>query len=1466
MIIIYVTVIIIVITIIVLVLLKHKDSFVVKLNNNSTGTKNVQEIYTFPNCTGCVTLSNKLKPYIMYTFTDNRCAKSNTYDYIDATHLSNLVNYSLSQYDINNKLSSCSSEYNSLFSTIKGKYILLFRQDSIKIRLNHISIYERNYLSSPIQISSIYTTNQNIDPTTILNVNNTSVLEFGGNYDIKKFEYMLITLINEINIGYINIKHSNIFDAETLNGSILMVLQTIDNNTLSNIKNNLTDPSIPFMGNIVFYVIIKGNDINRKIYTYNHLDDLTKIPIALTSNVLPIVNNWQLPCSNCVTKDGKLFKYHYYEDKARSRCFIPITDDIDKSVVDNDIISESILSTKFLSCNPQFNTLYSPSFGKFIQISRISTDNKPIKINSLVVYSEYSDKTYYDKSSLYALVKTYINNVNTFDKVLDDNLDTFLETSDGSNSRILIDLGLNNVPISGIKLVVPTSEKNNIIGLKIYVIKINELDKFNVSEMKITSEYTIVQSDTEKIQNIDDLYYSVVLPLSNNKNNESVSSYPDIIVNNQVTYNVANKYLTTHKNGSIYYQIPYTVYTMSNGRKVMAKNLKDSVNTIDKISNSDASLLFNFPDVDLTGFPIGQQSYIITPISARYIHIKPDISRDISSIIKSIILYRKDKTIIKTISNPNLIYEVIHNTYEKYLYDTNVNSSVGFILIDLEINVEITFIKITLNVDPKNINVNNSVISLINNNNKVVYTYTINNITESTTNVYIITDYNLLNNDNTSFVNKFAYPNCLTNGICNNVMPNSYYIITDDNRCYMSTDVPCDRTCMTNLLTGSGTNNTIFKSCVPDRDSRTLSPITDFPSFWLQVSSNNRAIVTSPNNASIIGMSPFHQERFLQDPVQNMECFRLINVTGGIRIYTDLSKIYKFKAIRIINYYDREWEVDSVKSGLGIKNTKIYITNVIPTAGYNTGITNDRLILDREIPINDGNNPLGNNISMGNYNANSFCFPVINELSGRYVVVDIANNWGSSEGTGFANMEFAVSIPLTGTALILPVRGRYIKFNRIDGIINPVVLKRLEVYNSQNVIIPIVNGIVYPSYYDGYNWNSINNQNRLVLTSTKGLIDNEYIQFDLGADYDIAFIKVRGGRNDIFDAGSRSQQHSMQGCTMSVLDSNMNNLGQYLFQEVAEEHGIGFISSTWKNTQYKTITNSTDPNTIVVKWDCQVINSVKDLKGADIYYSEQLMGQWNETKTGDNKWNYKVYDLYAGSGRFTVDKDGYPGIKLPVGCNLTTSGDTTMYYNGTYFIVIATSYPTMLYHGLFEMGNSWNMRHRYDSNYSNPRLTFKLAPINYNGLTDNDNKSYFNGNISNNDFSSSIDLGINKIPPYKKLVIGFRINKGTGYFNFKNIYSLNPRYIYSSPSIGTDMSLIQNNYRNINTKYSLNSRHNSVKQGSRHIGDELGVYFGDPDFRSGSMTMYEMNIHDSLLSDADMITECARLMTKWGIV
>lgn len=816
----------------------NRSYFTVKTDTKTGTNKDIGEVYTYGNCVGCLTNDHRLKPGFKYNISDDRCVKNNSYNYVNESELQRVLNY---EGVPNQDLASCNSDYNSLYSTITGRYIMLFRTDTVKMRFNHISVNGRIPGQNPLSASAVIfasniekdTSGNYVYPETVLNSIDSSNTTFeNGTFATYGGSFIIISLPTENPISYVRIAHANSTDASTLVGSYLVVMKDSDFDPDADDKE------------VVFYTSITGNDTNRLIYTYNHLTQ------PFPNGLYPYMQstNWwyfdnkTVTCDNCGSMSGNLFKNHAYVNIDQHRCYKPLLDNIPRSIIDSEI-PENDLTTKFKTCIPDFDTRFLPAYGKIIYITK-NSGTTGIIISKLEIYNEthISSYTPSDLANLTVLAQNYLNDSSTFENVLDTDENTKLITTNDTNSKILINLGtVGNKVITGLKIKTPEINRFDLVGIKIYVISVDITDPNNVSKMKVTCIRDITSNDVDIIKKSYGDTSSVTYMIGLNAlYNEPLSSYPDVVINNEVLYDIANKYKTTYKVGTSYYQVPYTIYRTSIGRKVFSLTSANVVDTIDKIEISDAVTLFNMysGNNNISNVPGLINSYLLTPIVARYLHIIAASGKSLTGLVNTITIYDSNHTIHKQVSNPPIIYTIPNNDYQSMVSTTSTGAiGSSYILIDIARDVSITFIQINLN---STTNFTNASVSLVNSFNVEVYTKV---ISSPQTSNYLLTDYNVINTPNILFPNKFDYTSCITNDTCTSIAPNSYYI-TNDNRCFKSVDKPtiCATGCMDQLLTFNASNKSTtfgnnFISCSLTAETR-FKIGNDFISWDTSVDAN----------------------------------------------------------------------------------------------------------------------------------------------------------------------------------------------------------------------------------------------------------------------------------------------------------------------------------------------------------------------------------------------------------------------------------------------------------------------------------------------------------------------------------------------------------------------------------------------------------------------------------------------------
>lgn len=309
---------IIILLLILLLVLTEKDSFLITSNDQITNNKiALQELYQWP-CTGCST-STALKPKFKYNLTDNRCIANAYNDY------SNLISKLVDIYNYNTEpgleFQSCNTTNNTMYSTVKGRYIILentklFTMASFMIQASTSSV---NKITSVVS----YTPVGSVD--TIVNKDNVMW---------PTTNYILIDLQNDIDLASIKITHKTQIDSSNFVGTKITI--AIDTSELGVIKEVSTK-------------IVNDIGLTKIIYTQSNIKN---------GSTRSINRAYMWPgCSNCTTSLGLLYKGSNYT-LADERCF-KLKDYSSIDVLSTTFInalSSITMDQYYLSCSPTIDT------------------------------------------------------------------------------------------------------------------------------------------------------------------------------------------------------------------------------------------------------------------------------------------------------------------------------------------------------------------------------------------------------------------------------------------------------------------------------------------------------------------------------------------------------------------------------------------------------------------------------------------------------------------------------------------------------------------------------------------------------------------------------------------------------------------------------------------------------------------------------------------------------------------------------------------------------------------------------------------------------------------------------------------------------------------------------------------------------------------------------------------------------
>lgn len=510
----------IIIVIIILVFLlyynnMYSDTFSLKPFEGATGYLNLEEEVVYQSCTGCLNANGMLKPNFKYNISDVRCLKNITNNYIPSNSLDGIVTY---KNGPTSEYTSCLTSYNSMYSYVTGRYIRI--ENNSVLRISHISVHPRE--TSLPSLSSmtgtfIYTNSlyNNLYPNTVLDSSNKSFQTTGSGY-------IIIDLGSNINIGYINIKHDSVADANTLIGATLYVL---------------TDSGNVDYGNIVFTINITTNDLNRIIYTQN---------FTSSTGLKPVTDSFIWPCTGCTgyNSSNLIKNYNYYYGNMTGmtgvRCFKPRNYTNVSNLV-NAINGDKTIDTYFASCSTITETRYISSNGRYIRLVRNdNTALQDIKLTTMIAMSYGTQLV-----PIMAHAQPCLNSLYG-EYLIDGNSTTFAGAS-GLNAYLEIDLG-TDIDVTSIVIISPTTF-NDLAGTTLYVIK---------NDGTITGLVTIIanSSTTQNIPTYNTGLYgtysfnklyatpTISLPL-NTLPFADASQNKFLVSNNGITLNVSNLLFST---------------------------------------------------------------------------------------------------------------------------------------------------------------------------------------------------------------------------------------------------------------------------------------------------------------------------------------------------------------------------------------------------------------------------------------------------------------------------------------------------------------------------------------------------------------------------------------------------------------------------------------------------------------------------------------------------------------------------------------------------------------------------------------------------------------------------------------------------------------------------------------------------------------------------------------------------------
>lgn len=390
---------------------------------------NLEEIFTYPDCNGCLSVTNQIKPFFKYNISDSRCVKNTTPSFINKNILDDIISYN-SDYSALSGLTGCVLDYNSIYSSVLGRYVVIV-SDNI-IETSEISVYSK--YKSKLNTASTYTYNNG-----------------------KK---IIIDLMDVYDIGYIYIKHNTVEAASTLNNANVYVfgIDVIDVDT----RNKLFSYKIP-----------STSLLEKTIYTQAFIRKNDSSTGYVTDSII-----WGISgCTGCVHNDRLFMNFKYNVEDGR--CFRPKDYTITKSNL-IDVIDYKNLNTMnnyFTSCSNETDTRFVSPIGRFIIIKKTGA-SQTISLKNIVVYGESSNIIQPITAHTHPVVNSFYG-----ENLLDGNNSTITKAS-GIDPYILIDLGVDKIIT---KIILHPNVDDEILGSILSIVASN----YTVLSVNTVTSYDI---------------------------------------------------------------------------------------------------------------------------------------------------------------------------------------------------------------------------------------------------------------------------------------------------------------------------------------------------------------------------------------------------------------------------------------------------------------------------------------------------------------------------------------------------------------------------------------------------------------------------------------------------------------------------------------------------------------------------------------------------------------------------------------------------------------------------------------------------------------------------------------------------------------------------------------------------------------------------------------------------------------
>ena len=1075
--------------------------FYVKANNNKLPVIPLSEEFTYPSCSNntnfeCVSDTGLSKPSFKYNISNNRCVIAKNKCSIPDC-MNKLDQNLLSITDINNNFNSCDPNVPTQFVSLGGRYVRIESGSNNGFSIQNIEIFD----STNTKVTTEYTRSY---PLSGSNYSKYMVFGTPGTHTTVGSRendaigpvtpFVQLDFLNDISIRQIIV--TSVANDTTLDGCILKVINSAGS-TIYQSNIQITSNNTRYTFNITSQSSNSSFTNSNLFNTFNYNECINKGCID---------ENKQIDNQKYITSDGRCLK---------AKGYLPVSQCLDRV----NTLDSTTMNTCFDSCSNLKETRYTRLSVRFIRIRQVGNKTSVITLNKLIA-NELDGNNLERQLAIVGKHCKPITNIES----RSDNLN--ISNSASSVGYIQIDLGENkNVDI------ITINWSGSIVNTQIIGISQNGDVKYSFT---FTDNKYSTSGESKLLSS-----FNMLAPLEN-INTVETYNYPPSVFDGSLDIN---------NNPKIGF-----IYNLSNGLSVYTIGLCPSNDYLRNVLNGTVDL----PTMNLY-FTSTNQNYdtrFLNPVG-RYIRIQRNDNTKNGFNITNITASNESGNVPISLV---MTYPKNSRFSTKTITETTLKQdqpAYPFLQLDFGAEKKIKFIQLML----PDTTINGTTLYVINNNGNTISQYDLSGLTSGSNTLEILKIPRTYNDVPMSY--RFMYDSCSTQGCIdenNNQYDNQKYEMSDS-RCFKSIGNQSIIACLSKVLNPRQLYGSDMNSCFSSCDTTYDSRYPDCYGRFIRISNT----ISKSTNISLVSMAALDGDNvvvpltaFTKNPINlTSHGENLIDGNSGTIAVCDGTKSDSYLQVDLgvdknISAVSLIVPDNPLKSSV-LVNTKIQIiksdgsllnetilnasnlnpgtsTITIPTKEILNGSTKINLVESFTWPSCDDANT--NCVNRANKQTKpNFRYTFDNDISNRCLIAkgigtdNILENVRTYNISSTDILNYFNSCSSNLQTQFSSTQGRYIRIRRINNTSDPINISNIVVKNKSGTSLtnPNLKTFVKPLKTlsaDNYSYgkylvdsdvSSSTITDTIAIPQLDPLLDERYIQIDLGEDKEIGSIEITHG-------------------------------------------------------------------------------------------------------------------------------------------------------------------------------------------------------------------------------------------------------------------------------------------------------------------------------------------------------------------